>query len=449
LSHHATSGLAALTAVEAAARIADDKLLSQDLVSACLDRIAGLEPSVGAWAFLDRDRALEQARAADAQHKESKGTGPLHGVPVGLKDIIDTAGMPTENGSKAFEGRQPTEDAACVTALRRAGAVILGKTVTTELATHIPSRTRNPVNPEHTPGGSSSGSAAAVAAGMVPLAVGTQTGGSVIRPAAYCGVVGFKPTFGVIPRTGVLTQSSTLDTIGVFGRTVEDVALAADALQGYDARDAASLSTSRPRIFDTATQAWPLPSLFAFVKTHAWDEVDAAMREAFGELVEELGGQITEVTMDSATERGVAAARTVQDVEMTANYGALLDRSPGLVSEDLAARIEAGRKINGVDYLAALNARERFYASATEIFTDYGTILTPAALGPAPKNLATTGNPVCCAFWTYLGVPAVTLPLLEADGMPIGVQLVGPRRDDGRLLRNARWLVNRLQAAGA
>ena len=444
MGHDDTSDLAALTAVEAAARIARGELLSRDLVSACLNRIASLEPSIGAWAFLDRDRALEQATVADAQTRESKGVGALHGVPIGIKDIIDTADMPTENGSEAFKGRQPAEDAACITALRRAGAVILGKTVTTELATHVPSRTRNPVNPEHTPGGSSSGSAAAVASGMVPVAVGTQTGGSVIRPAAFCGVVGFKPTFGVIPRTGVLTQSSTLDTIGVFGRTVEDVALAADALQGYDARDAASLSTSRPRIRDTATQAWPLPPLFAVVKTHAWDQADAVMREAFGELIEELGGQVTEITMDSATERGVAAARTVQDVEMAANYGALLDRSPGQVSRDLAARIEAGRRVNGVDYFAALHARERFYASATEIFTDYGTILTPSALGPAPKDLNTTGNPVCCAFWTYLGVPAVTLPLLEADGMPMGVQLIGPRRDDGRLLRSARWLVGHL-----
>ena len=229
---HDTSSLAALTAVEAAARIASGELLSQDLVSACLDRIAELEPSVQAWAFLDRERALEQAKAADAQVKESKGIGPLHGVPVGLKDIIDTADMPTEHGSDVFKGRQPADDAACVTALRRAGAVILGKTVTTELATHIPSRTRNPVNPEHTPGGSSSGSAAAVAAGMVPVAVGTQTGGSVIRPAAFCGVYGFKPTFGVIPRAGVLTQSSTLDTIGVFGRSVEDVALHDGRLAG-------------------------------------------------------------------------------------------------------------------------------------------------------------------------------------------------------------------------
>jgi Asp-tRNA(Asn)/Glu-tRNA(Gln) amidotransferase A subunit family amidase len=448
LGHDDTSSLAALTAVEAAARIANGELLSQDLVSACLDRIAGLEPSVRAWAFLDRDRALEQARAADAQHKESRGKGPLHGVPVGLKDIIDTADMPTENGSDVFKGRQPADDAACVTALRRAGAVILGKTVTTELATHIPSRTRNPANLEHTPGGSSSGSAAAVAAGMVPVAVGTQTGGSVIRPAAFCGVYGFKPTFGMIPRAGVLSQSSTLDTIGVFGRSVEDVALATDALQAYDARDAASLSTSRPRLLATATQDWPLAPLFAFVKTHAWSDADAVTREAFGELVEELGGQVAEVSLDSSTERGVAAARTVQDVEMAAHYGPLLDRSPGQFSKDLAARIEEGRRVNGVDYFAALDARERFYANACEIFTDYGTILTPAALGPAPRDLGTTGSPVFCAFWTYLGVPAVSLPLLEADGMPLGVQLTGPRRDDGRLLRSARWLAKKFHQSG-
>lgn len=445
LGHDDTSSLAALTAVEAAARIVGGDLLSQDLVSACLDRIAGQEPSVQAWAFLDRERALEQAKVADAQVKESKGIGPLHGVPVGLKDIIDTADMPTGNGSDVFEGRQPADDAACVTALRRAGAVILGKTVTTELATHIPSRTRNPVNLEHTPGGSSSGSAAAVAAGMVPVAVGTQTGGSVIRPAAYCGVYGFKPTFGVIPRAGVLTQSSTLDTIGVFGRSIEDVALTADALQAYDARDAASLSTSRPRLLATATQDWPLPPLLAFVKTHAWSDADAVTREAFGELVEELGGQVTEVSLDSTTERGIAAARTIQDVEMAAHYGPLLVRAPGQLSKGLAERIEEGRRVNGVDYFAALDARERFYANTSEIFTDYGTILTPAALGPAPRDLGTTGSPVFCAFWTYLGVPAVTLPLLEADGMPLGVQLVGPRRDDGRLLRSARWLVKRLQ----
>ena len=443
-----TSSLAALTAVEAAARIANGELLSQDLVSACLDRIASLEPSVRAWAFLDRDRALEQARAADAQHKESKGIGPLHGVPVGLKDIIDTADMPTGHGSEVFKGRQPAEDAACVTALRRAGAVILGKTVTTELATHIPSRTRNPVNPEHTPGGSSSGSAAAVAAGMVPVAVGTQTGGSVIRPAAFCGVVGFKPTFGVIPRAGVLTQSSTLDTIGVFGRSVEDVALTADALQAYDARDAASLSTSRPRLFATATQDWPLPPLFAFVKTHAWSDADAVTREAFGELVEELGGQVAKFPWTARRSAVLPRRERCRTSRWRHTMVRCSTARPASSARAWRQRIEAGRRVNGVDYFAALDARERFYANTSEIFTDYGTILTPAALGPAPKDLGTTGSPVFCAFWTYLGVPAVTLPLLEADGMPLGVQLIGRRRDDGRLLRSARWLVQRL-AGGA
>ena len=248
--------------------------------------------------------------------KEGKGVGPLHGVPVGIKDIIDTADMPTENGCRAHKGRQPTADAACVTALRRAGAVIMGKTVTTELATFTPGKTRNPRNPEHTPGGSSSGSAAAVAAGMVPAALGTQTVGSVIRPGAFCGIYGLKPTYGVIPRTGVLTQAPSLDTVGVYGRSVEDLALLADALQGHDERDPASLVSSRPRLLATATEDWPLAPLFAFVKTHAWGDADPSTHEAFGELVEELGGQVTEISLDHTTERGYAAARQVQKVEM-------------------------------------------------------------------------------------------------------------------------------------
>ena len=197
--------------------------------------------------------------------------------------------MPTENGCAAHKGRQPIADATCVTALRRAGAVIMGKTVTTELATFTPGKTHNPRNLEHTPGGSSSGSAAAVAAGMVPAALGTQTVGSVIRPAAYCGVYGFKPTFGLIPRPGVLTQAHSLDTVGVMGRSVEDLALVADALQGHDQRDPASLASSRPQLLKTATEDWPLEPLFAFVKTHAWKDADAATHEAFGELVEQLG----------------------------------------------------------------------------------------------------------------------------------------------------------------
>ena len=327
------------------------------MVSACLERVEAQDPQLHAWAFLDRDHALAQAKAADETRRVGKGVGPLHGVPVGIKDVIDTADFPTEHGSPIFKGRRPDKDAAFVTALRRAGAVILGKTVTTEMAANTPSVTRNPHNLEHTPGGSSSGSAAAVAAGMVPLAVGTQTGGSVIRPAAFCGVYGFKPTFGMIPRTGVLPHARSLDTIGVFARSVEDAALIADAMQAYDAADPASLANSRPRLLATATEDWPLPPSMIFVKTHAWENVDAATREAFGELVEELADKVHHVSVDITVERGVAAARTVQSVELAANFGPLLDRSPDLISKGLAERIEQGRRVHGVDYVAALNAR--------------------------------------------------------------------------------------------
>jgi Asp-tRNA(Asn)/Glu-tRNA(Gln) amidotransferase A subunit family amidase len=441
------TSLADLSTAEAAARIARGETRSEEIVIACLERIASLEPGVQAWAFHDPEYALAQARAADALSKEGKGVGLLHGVPVGVKDIIDTADLPTENGCRAHRGRQPTLDATCVAALRRSGAVIMGKTVTTELAAFTPGKTHNPRQLEHTPGGSSSGSAAAVAAGMVPAALGTQTVGSVIRPGAFCGIYGLKPTFGLIPRVGVLTQAPSLDTVGVYGRSVEDLALIADVLLGHDQRDPASLISSRPRLSATTTEDWPLEPLFAFVKTHAWKEADAATHQAFGELVEELGGQATEIGLEHSTETGYAAARVVQRVEMAVQFGPLLDRSPDLLSDGLRQQLEEGRRVRGVEYIAARNAREAFYATVEEILLNHGTILTPAALGPAPKGLASTGNPVFCGFWTYLGVPAVTLPLLEANGLPMGVQLIGARRDDGRLLRTARWLVRRLAAA--
>jgi Asp-tRNA(Asn)/Glu-tRNA(Gln) amidotransferase A subunit family amidase len=439
--------LTAITACEAARRMARGELTALELTKACLARISAREGEVQAWTFLAAEHALAQARAADAWREVGKGVGPLHGIPVGIKDILDTADMPTEHGSAFFQGRQPGKDATCVAALRAAGAIILGKTVTTELATLTPNKTRNPRNLEHTPGGSSSGSAAAVADGMVPLAVGTQTKGSVIRPAAFCGVYGFKPSFGLISRTGVLAQSPSLDTVGVMGRSVEDVAAFADVLQTYDEHDVASIAMGRSNLYATATQEWPLPPLFAFVKTSAWGDASAATREAFGRLVEQLGGQAREIAVDITFAQGTAAAQIVQDVEMAAHYGSILDRAPDMISKSLAAGIEHGRRVRGVDYLAALAARKTHEDTLRQVFGDYGAILTPAAPGVAPKGLGRTGDPIFCGFWTYLGVPAITLPLLQADGMPMGVQLVGPRRDDGRLLRTARWLVQHLRAA--
>ena len=444
-----STDLHSLAASDAAARIASGEITSEALVGACLDRIAALEPQVQAWAFLDRERALAQAKAADETRKAGKGVGPLHGVPVGIKDIIDTVDMPTEHGSAFFAGRQPEADASCVAALRAAGAVILGKTVTTELATHVPNKTHNPRNLEHTPGGSSSGSAAAVACDMVPLALGTQTQGSVIRPGSFCGVYGFKPTFGTIPRTGVLAQALSLDTIGVYGRSIEDVALIADVLSVYDDRDRASLPGSRSRMHATAMQEWSLPPLFAFVKTHAWKDADPSTHEAFGELVEQLGDQAREIDMDATCARASEASAILQDVELAANFGPILDRAPDKVTKSLADRIERGRRVRGIDYVAALEARKIFRDTLEEVFLDYGTILTPPARGVAPKGLETTGDPVFCGLWTYLGVPAITMPLLEVDGLPLGVQLVGAPRDDARLLRTARGLLRQLEAGSA
>jgi Asp-tRNA(Asn)/Glu-tRNA(Gln) amidotransferase A subunit family amidase len=434
---------AALSATDAAEAIRERRLTSEALVRSCLDRIAEREAQVQAWAHLDPDFSLAQAKERDAELQSGRGFGPLHGVPIGVKDIFDTADFPTENGSPIFAGRRPTKDAACVARLREAGAVILGKTVTTELALLTPARTCNPHRGAHTPGGSSAGSAAAVAAGMVPAAVGSQTAGSVIRPASFCGVYGFKPTLGLIPRSGVLMQSHTLDTVGVLGRSVEDVALLTDCMAAFDPEDSVSYARSRPSLLETARQAPPAPPLFAFVKTPAWGDADPVLHEAFAELVETLGDRVVEVQIPSLAEV-VAAQRLIQLAENAHYYGPLLRASPGLLSQGLRDRLEAGLKVDVQDYIRAITACEAAYRAVAGVLDDYGAILAPAAPGPAPRGHGSTGNPVFNGLWTYLGMPAITLPLLEADGLPIGVQLVGARRDDGRLLRSARWLVSEL-----
>ena len=446
MSRHDLADAADLTATAAAAAIRERRLTSEALVSACLDRIAEREPRLQAWAHLDPDYALAQARARDAELQSGRGVGPLHGVPIGVKDIFDTADFATENGSPIFAGRRPVKDAVCIAQLRAAGAVILGKTVTTELALLTPSRTCNPRKSTHSPGGSSAGSAAAVAAGMVPAAIGSQTAGSVIRPASFCGVYGFKPTLGLIPRAGVLMQSHTLDTVGVLSRSVEDLALLTDCMAAFEPDDPVSYGGSRGSLLEIAQQDPPAAPLFAFVRTPAWDDADPVLHAAFSELLESLGDRAVEVQIPSLAD-AIAAQRLIQLAENAHYYGPLLRASPDLLSQGLKDRLEAGLKVDVQDYIRALTACEGAYRVVAGVLGDYGAILTPAAAGPAPHGFGSTGTPVFNGLWTYLGMPAVTLPLLEADGLPIGVQLVGGRRDDGRLLRTARWLVSALESA--
>ncbi len=442
--------LNALTVAAAADAIRRGDITSEALVSACLDRIAAREAEIGAWAHLDPEQALHDARESDAVRRSGRGTGPLHGVPIGIKDIVDVAGRPCEHGSPLFDGRRALHDAAVVTSLRNAGAVILGKTVTTELALLTPARTRNPLAPGHSPGGSSAGSAAAVADLMVPAALGTQTAGSVLRPASYCGIVGFKPTFGLVPRSGILMQSHTLDTVGVLARTVEDAALIVDAIAAQDPSDPASYARSQPGLHATAVQEPPIAPLFAVVRTPAWDkEAHPVMREAFDELVAALGDRATVLDLVSAGD-AIEAQRVIQLAENAAYYGPLLERAPALVSPGLTKRLEAGLALDARTYVDAIRARAPLYEVIDELTTNFSAILTLAAPGPAPRlDEGITGSPVFNGLWTYYGGPCVSIPVMEADGLPLGVQLVGSRGDDGRLLRSARWLSRHIAGLAA
>ena len=443
------ANLADLTALQARDEIARGALKAVELAEACLERIAEREPGVEAWAHLDSDLVMRQAEAADRFRASGRAIGLLHGVPVGVKDIVDTRDMPTENGTILDEGRRPRADAAVVERLREAGAIILGKTVTTELAVYHPGKTRNPHDASRTPGGSSSGSAASVAAGMAPLAIGTQTNGSVIRPASYCGVVGFKPSRGLISRRGILVQSPTLDSVGTFSRTVEDAALLADAIAGHDPRDRQTVLAARPDLSRTTMSRPPVKPALAFVRSPVWDEAEEDVRAGFTELVETLGGGIEEVELPSPFERAHALHSVVMLADIARSFSRYFEYGRDKLSGRLVGMIEEGRTVLAVDYAAALDWIEVMNAALEKLFERYDALLTPAATGEAPMGLDTTGSPTFCTIWTYCGAPAVTLPLLVgSSGMPVGVQMVGRHMYDGRLLRTARWLTEALREEG-
>ncbi|MCA6105814.1 amidase [Bradyrhizobium cenepequi] len=440
--------LNALGLAEAAAGIRDGRFSSAELVGDCLKRIDEFDRDIRAWAFLDRDHAMRQAEAADDHRKQGRAVGPLHGVPVGIKDIFDTGDMPTEFGSELWAGRTPRRDAAAVARLRAAGAVILGKTVTTEYAYYNPGKTRNPHNPDRTPGGSSSGSAAAVAALMVPGAIGSQTNGSVIRPAAFCGVVGFKPTHGLIPRSGALELSRTLDHVGVFGRSVEDAALLAEVMVGFDEEDLDTRPVAHPPFSAVAANEPPLPPRFAFVRSAVWEQAEPVTREAFAELVEALGEAASEVELGPSFDRVVDMHRVIMDVEMGHNLRRDYERGGDKLSTQLRQLIERGRAHLAMDYCNALAGITALNQILDLTFDEYDAVLTPAAPGEAP-GIETTGSPIFCTTWTYLGMPAISLPLMRSEtGLPLGIQLVGRRGNDARLLRTAHWLVNNVGRSG-
>ena len=422
---------AELSATSAAAAIAAGELDSTTLVQACLDRIAERDGVVGAWQFLDPEAALRAARQRDA----TAPSGPLHGVPVAVKDLIDTADLPTRYGSDIYTGHRPTTDAVCVARLRAAGAVVLGKTVTTEFAAFSPGRTANPLDLTRTPGGSSSGSAAAVADWMVPIALGTQTAASVVRPASFCGVFGMKPTFGAVDRSGVKPLGPSLDTVGWFARTPQDLALVGRVLigaRGAEVRAAPLLE--RPRI--------------GFVRTPQWPQADASTQQRLQQAVQRLttDADVREISLPGPFDALVEAQTVIMEREAALALDAEWRDHRQQLSEQLREMLARGRALPEAVYEQAQQLAADCRGRLDDLLADVDFLLAPSAVGEAPPGLDRTGDPVFARMWTLLGVPAVSVPgLVGPAGMPLGVQVLVASGGDERAVGAAAWLAARLR----
>ena len=431
------------SATDLAAGIKAGEITSVELVQACLDRIDAREPVVKAWVYIDSELVLAQARIADEKVKLGAELGPLHGIPVGLKDIIDTADMPTCSGSEHFAGRRPANDATVVSLLRKSGAIIMGKTVTTEFALTGQRGTTNPHDSNRTPGGSSSGSGASVADHMVPLALGSQTGGSMLRPASYCGAYGYKATYGKISRKGVFIIARPLDHVGVYANSLDDIALIADTLMVYDEGDFDMLPDCGARLVETLNKPASDGALkLAFVKGPPWAEAEDHLDAVFVPYIKSLGSVVREVELAGIFDRAVDAQRVVMAANLWHNLAGFCINNRSSLLPETIQRAEAGKMISAGEYIEAQELVGSLNHAVDQLLGHYDAIITASATGEAPLGLESTGNAIFQCMWTLMGVPTISLPLLKGpNGMPIGVQLIGRRGRDADLFLVAKKLL--------
>ncbi len=435
-----------LSLEELAKKIKDAELTSVEVCEKYIERINKFEKDVKAWAHFDKKVLLEKATEADDHRRSGKPVGLLHGVPIAVKDIIGTVDMPTECGTVIRKGKSYSQNAEIIDLLHASGAIVMGKTATSELAYLGPPATTNPHDKNRTPGGSSSGSAASVASFMAPASIGSQTGGSVIRPASYCGVVGYKPSYGLISRNGVLRTSYSLDQIGMFGRKVEDVAMLAKVLIKKDKYDAATIHYSTENILSETKKGPIFEPKFIFYKTDHWKIIDKKSRESFEYFIKSFKKNIEIFDTPSYFKDIHKYHQIIHETDLANNFSVYFKKFKKKLSNYMQDAISNGNKYTAKEYAEAIDFMKRSYESYEEVFEDYHGVLSPSSPGVAPKGLKSTGTAEFNKVWSYLGTPCISLPLLEGENnLPLGVQLIGNKYDDHRFLGVANWLEKECQ----
>ena len=438
------SELCLLSALELSNLLSKGDIKAEDLAKSYLKRIEKFDKDVKAWAFFDPNFILKKASECDNLKNIGRPLGPLHGLPIAIKDIFGTDEMPTECGTVLRKKKYSKGDSTVVSLLKSSGAYVMGKTVTTEFAYFDPGKTTNPHDYSRTPGGSSSGSAAAVASFMTPVAIGSQTNGSIIRPASYCGVMGYKPSYGLISRNGVLRQSFLLDHVGIFSRTVDDLAFISQEIIKRDTEDRSTVSFASGNFLNIAKEDPPFDPRFIFFKTDMWKNLDKENIKIFEKFIKEQGPNVEVHDTPSYFKDIMKYHKIIHETDMAYAFSDYYKNSKNKLGKELVKAIERGQNYKSKDYVEAVENRDYFYKIFSEVFNDYHGILTPASSGVAPKGLKSTGSPEFSTIWTFLGMPCISLPLLSgSNNLPLGVQLVGEKFDDARLMRTANWIMKK------